>query len=69
MSKSSATRFRFIFFLLMICAFVFACIVGWMIWKFYPILKKRGGFKSLLHPVPLDENNTTAERRPPEEKK
>ena len=39
MSKSSASRFRFIFFLLMICAIVFASIVGWMIWKFYPILK------------------------------
>lgn len=66
MSKSSASRFRFIFFLLMICAIVFACIVGWMIWKFYPILKRRGGFKSLMNPVPLDEHEAV---KPPEEKK
>jgi type III secretion protein J len=71
MSKSSASRFRFIFFLLMICAIVFALIVGWMIWKFYPILKKRGGFKSLLKPLPLEDQNTTGEiqRNPSEEKK
>jgi type III secretion protein J len=71
MSKSSASRFRFIFFLLMICAIVFALIVGWMIWKFYPILKKRGGFKSLLHPIPLENHEMPSEmqRKPPEEKK
>lgn len=67
MSKNSASRFRFIFFLLSICAIVFACIIGWMIWKFYPILKKRGGLKSLVHPVPLEERE--AERTPPEEKR
>ncbi len=67
MSKSSASRFRFIFFLLMICAVVFAGILGWLVWKFYPILKKRGGFKTLMHPVPLDENEREA--IPPEEKK
>lgn len=71
MSKSSASRFRFIFFLLMICAIVFALIVGWMIWKFYPILKKRGGFKSLLQPVPMQDQDTAneAQRKLPEEKK
>lgn len=66
MSKSSASRFRFIFFFLIICAIVFACLVGWMIWKFYPILKKRGGFKTLMNPVPMEEHE---EKRPPEEKK
>lgn len=71
MSKSSASRFRFIFFLLMVCAIVFALILGWMFWKFYPILKKRGGFKSLMHPIPLDESETPSElpRKPLEEKK
>lgn len=71
MSKSSASRFRFIFFFLMICAIVFAGIIGWMIWKFYPILKRRGGLKSLMHHVPLDEHEGAgeAQRRPPEEKK
>lgn len=71
MSKSSAGRFRFIFFFLMICAIVFAVIVGWMFWKFYPILKKRGGLKSLLQPIPIEDRDHSSDmqHRPPEEKK
>ncbi|MBI2809662.1 MAG: hypothetical protein HYX67_02365 [Candidatus Melainabacteria bacterium] len=66
MSKSSASRFRVIFFLLIFFAIAFALLLGWFVWKFYPILKKRGGFKSLMHPAPLDEHET---RKPPEEPK
>lgn len=71
MSKSSAGRFRFIFFLLMICSIAFALILGWVFWKFYPILKKRGGLKSLMSPIPLSENETLNEgqSKPFEEKK
>jgi type III secretion protein J len=71
MSKSSASRFRFIFIMLMACAIVFALILGWILWKFYPILKKRGGFKSLIHPVPIEEVDASSEdqRKSPEEKK
>jgi type III secretion protein J len=64
MSKNSASRFRFIFFFLMTCAIVLALLLGWMFWKFYPILKNRGGFKSLLQPAPLEEEDPG-----PEEKK
>jgi type III secretion protein J len=59
MNKSSAGRFRVIFFLLTICAIVFALILGWLIWKFYPILKSRGGFRSLLNPTPIEEMEGT----------
>jgi type III secretion protein J len=71
MSKSSASRFRFIFLMLMACAIVFALILGWILWKFYPILKKRGGFKSLIHPLPIEEVDASSEaqRKSPEEKK
>lgn len=71
MSKSSASRFRTIFILLMACAIVFALVLGWILWKFYPVLRKRGGFKSLLHPVPIEEQTNTPEipRTEPEEKK
>ncbi len=69
MSKNSAGRFRFIFFFLMICTIIFAIVIGWMVWKFYPILKKRGGFKSLLHPVPLENHRETPDSKPPEENK
>jgi type III secretion protein J len=56
MSKSSASRFRALFFTLIIATIVFAVLVGWLIWKFYPILKRKGGFKELLQPVPVDNN-------------
>jgi type III secretion protein J len=71
MSKNSASRFRFIFILLMVCAIVFALVLGWLLWKFYPILKKRGGFKSLLHPAPIEERDIPNEiqHRPPGDKK
>ncbi len=69
MSKSSASRFRVIFFILIVCAIVLALLVGWLLWKFYPILKKRGGLKMLLQPLPVQEEESNEARRPPEEKK
>ncbi len=55
MSKTSASRFRVIFFSLMIFAILFALIIGWIIWKFYPLIKSRGGFKAFLTHVPIEE--------------
>lgn len=52
MSKSSAARFRFLFFLLIIGMIAFAVAVGWMFWKFYPIVRKRG-LKNMLSPIPF----------------
>ncbi len=69
MSKSSAGRFRFIFFLLTIFMILFASLLGWMIWKFYPIIKRRGGLKTLLHPVPIQERDQNAELPRKEEEK
>lgn len=63
MSKKSANRFRTIFFILIICAIVFAVALGWLAWKFYPLLKKRGGLKALMQPTPMQEE------KPPEEMK
>ncbi len=67
MSKSSASKFRFLFFLLMTGGILLALISVWMLWKFYPLLKKRGGFKSLFHPTPLQDQPPSQE--PPEENK
>lgn len=64
MSKNSAMRFRVLFFTLTIFAIIFAVIMGWLIWKFYPLLKRKGGIKDLLHPSPVQEETT-----PPEEGK
>jgi type III secretion protein J len=69
MSKNSASRFRFIFFLLIISAIILALIVGWMIWKFYPLIKKGGGLKSLLQPIPIETQESETQRKLPEEKK
>jgi type III secretion protein J len=53
MSKSSASRFRFLFFTLTFACILFALLTAWMIWKFYPVLRKAGGFKQLFHPKPI----------------
>ncbi len=70
MSKESAARFRLIFFMLTIGAILFVIAIGWLLWKFYPLLKKAGGFKNLLNPIPVEEQ-TPPElfKTPPEEKK
>jgi len=62
MSKNSTARFRVLFFTLTILAIVFALLLAWLIWKCYPLLKRKGGFKDLLNPTPLQE-----ESPPPEE--
>ncbi len=53
MSKSSAARFRVLFFFLSLFAIVFAGTAAWLIWKLYPTLKSAGGLKSLLKPSPF----------------
>ena len=53
MSKNSASRFRFLFFLITTITVILALIVGWLIWKFYPALKKKGALKELFNPVPF----------------
>ena len=53
MSKHSVARFRVLFFTLVLANIVFIGLAGWVLWKFYPILQKNGGFKQLLDPFPL----------------
>lgn len=62
MSKSSASRFRVLFFTLIVLALLLAAGVIWLFWKFYPLLKKGKGFKELLHPIPME-----AKKGPPEQ--
>lgn len=40
LSKESLLRFRFIFFLLIIFLLVFSAAIGWLIYKFYPLMRK-----------------------------
>ncbi|MBS3904858.1 MAG: EscJ/YscJ/HrcJ family type III secretion inner membrane ring protein [Simkania sp.] len=55
MNKQSASKFRFLFFTLTFAFLVFAIMAGWLIWKFYPILRKQGGWRQLLDPKPMKE--------------
>lgn len=69
MNKDSASRFRFIFFILIVASIFLAAIIGWLVWKFYPILKKKG-FKELVNPIPIENNKEhETSSKPPEEKK
>lgn len=52
MSKSSAARFRVLFFILIFTMVVLGVFLVWMLWKFYPILRTRG-LKKLLSPAPF----------------
>ena len=65
MNKSSASRFRMIFFTLTIATILMIIVLGWMIWKFYPILKRKGGFKELFQPIPIEKDESS----PPDEGK
>ena len=53
LNKSSASRFRVILFALIFFGIVFGSVVGWLFWKFYPIIRKSGGFKTLLSLSPI----------------
>lgn len=63
MNKSSAARFRVIFFTLIFLGIVFSALIGWLFWKFYPIIRKHGGFKILLNPRPIVEGEKTKEEK------
>ena len=66
MSKQSASRFRFLFFLITFLAVIFAVIAGWFIWKHYPALKRKGGLKDLMHPAPIETKQPPQKSQPPE---
>lgn len=63
MSKSSASRFRILFFFLTFAAVILAALLAWIIWKFYPILRKKG-MKEMFKPAPLTKEEETT---PPKE--
>ncbi len=62
MSKHSAARFRTIFFILTAISILFAVVIGWMLWKFYPLLKNQG-VKELFTPIPVENKE-----KPPQDK-
>ncbi|MFI5333566.1 MAG: EscJ/YscJ/HrcJ family type III secretion inner membrane ring protein [Chlamydiales bacterium] len=71
MSKTSASRFRTLFFILTLIAVVLAAGLGWLIWKFYPVLKRGRGLRELFNPIPVDTQSKRAEqeKKSPEERR
>jgi type III secretion protein J len=48
-AKDSVNRFRLIFYTFIIIIFLLACALAWLIWKFLPLIQRKGGFVFLLH--------------------
>ena len=73
MSKSSASRFRVVFFFLCFFMVIFALFTAWLVWKIYPTLKAKGGLKKLLQPTPFEAEIPTppppaeSENQPPQD--
>lgn len=49
-AKESAARFRFIFYAFIIILFLLACALAWLIWKFFPLIHRKGGLGFLAKP-------------------
>ncbi len=60
MSKSSAARFRVLFFFLSLFVVLFGVFTGWLIWKLYPTLKTAGGLKGLFKAEPFSLKETAS---------
>lgn len=65
LGKDSVTRFRIVFFSFVVLLLLLSIVLGWLIWKTYPVLQKQGGFKELLQWRPIDD----AEKKSVEEEK
>ncbi|MCH9614724.1 MAG: hypothetical protein SP1CHLAM54_13090 [Chlamydiia bacterium] len=52
MSKGSTGKFRLLFFFLTTLMIIFALLLAWIVWKFYPLIKKRK-MKELFNAKPI----------------
>jgi type III secretion protein J len=53
LSQQSVTRFQLLFFTLITTNITALLMLGWVVWKFYPTLRRAGGLKELLNPLPI----------------
>lgn len=71
LSKNSAFLFQVIFFSFTVIMMLLLLSFFWLIWKFFPVLKRVGSVKDLvsLHPIhPEDLKEATKEKKAEEEK-
>lgn len=64
MSRTSTARFRLLFFFLTTIMIIFALLVAWLVWKFYPLIKKRK-LRELLNPKPFTGENVPDNQNEP----
>lgn len=67
LTKESAARFRLIFYTFILLLFLVVCTLIWMVWKFFPVIQSRGGFKFLFNPEQVYLEASPEEKKDEEE--
>lgn len=66
-AKESASLFRLIFYSFIVALFLLACLLAWIVWKFFPLIQSKGGISFLFQPeqygraAPLNEEKKDKE--------
>jgi len=68
-AKESVSRFQIVFFTFLILISLLLAALAWLIWKFYLLIQRAGGFSSLfsLHPIDVDQLSEESEEVQAEE--
>nr|CRI42951.1 Secretion protein [Chlamydia pneumoniae] len=62
LAKSSLTKFRLIFYVLILILFVISCGLLWVIWKTHTLVMTMGGTKGFFNPTPYTKNALEAKK-------
>lgn len=63
MSKESASKFKTIFFFCLLFTILFGLVLGWVLWKIFPLIRAKG-LKELLRVRPLEAGGAPAVAAP-----
>lgn len=61
-TKESANRFRIIFYSFIILLFLLACALAWLIWKFFPLIQRKGGIDFIIKPDQYESDSVEVEK-------
>lgn len=62
LAKHSLTRFRLIFYCLILLLFVLCCSLMWVLWKTHMLIQALGGMKTFFGPVPYSKVELDAKK-------